>query len=330
MQDYREILIKDLTTLLYTKGIDINTVAGLQNSITMLLDSYDISQRVTAIALRDTSSDKVIKVYAGSLLTEGKSKRTVEEYIRLLKTLYYEVGKSLLELNTSDIRIWLAKMQSKASLRTCENYRSYISAFYKWLVMEEYLDKNPCTRIKPIKYDDIKKFAYSDIELDKLRSSCVSKRERAIIELLLASGMRANELCNMCLDDVNFMNNELVVRHGKGGKQRVTYMNPIANLYLREYIESRNDSNPSLFISRLGHKLTVNSLEAEIRKLGTRANVVNTHPHRFRRTFATTMAKKGMAIQIIQQLMGHSNINTTMRYISLSANRIQNEYERFV
>lgn len=166
-------------------------------------------------------------------------------------------------------------------------------------------------------------------ELDTLRGACTTLRERAELELLISCGVRANELCQMNREDINFISHEVTVLKGKGGKQRVTYINDVCIAYLQKYLDSRQDDAAALFVNKSGKRVSVGALESDLRTLGEKAKVKNVHPHRCRRTFATALSKRGMDVGTIQQLMGHSNINTTMQYITLPGGRIKNEYERF-
>lgn len=247
----------------------------------------------------------------------------------MLHRFMREVHKPLVELNVFDVRVWLAEMQTKVSLRTCENYRSYLSAFYMWLAAEGIVSSNIMAKIKPIKYEDKVKSPFSDVEIDALRSSCQTLRDRAILELLLSSGIRVTELCSLDIDDINLDNMTVLVREGKGGKQRTTFMNDVCKNHLQKYLESRKDSSRILFYTKAKTRLTKNMAENDLHRIGDAAKVANVHPHKCRRTFATSMYKRGMDVHTIQKLLGHSNINTTMCYISTNDIRTEGEYRRF-
>ena len=208
-----------------------------------------------------------------------------------------------------------------------DTVRTIVSAFFGWLSDEEYIEKNPCKSIKPIKYQREMELPFSTVELDKLRSVCKKDKERALIEFLLASGVRVTELCMLDVSDIDFMKNKVHVRHGKGDKERYTYLTDLAKEHLLKYLNGRTDV--ALFIPQRGDRYEKGGIRYVLRTLGKRCGVENVHPHRFRRTFATQLASRGMQVQEIQKLMGHSNINTTMVYVALSDADIQYAYKKF-
>ena len=198
------------------------------------------------------------------------------------------------------------------------------------MTSEEIIDKNPMQKIKPIKYEKIVKKPFNDVEIDNLRSSCETLRERAEFELLMSSGVRVSELGGLNISDVNFDTLEVLVKNGKGGKSRVTYMNDITKYHLIKYLTSRSDNNQCLFITRNLTRLSKSAAEGDLRRIGNRANVDNVHPHRCRRTFATNLAKSGMDLATIQMLMGHSDINVTKSYVALDKSYIKNQYNKYI
>ena len=219
------------------------------------------------------------------------------------------------------------KKLSGISNRTLDNVRSVLSAFYTWLECEEYIEKNPCRGIKPIKYKRELKSPFSDVEIDNLRNSCKKQKERAVIEFLLATGVRVSEFCSMDVPDIDFSNNKVRVREGKGGKERYTYINEIAKEHLKKYLDGRTDG--ALFKTQLGDRYTKSGVQYLLHALAKRAGIDNVHPHRFRRTFATMLASRGMSVQEIKKLMGHSNINTTMLYITVLDADTQYAYNKY-
>lgn len=183
-------------------------------------------------------------------------------------------------------------------------------------------------KIKPVKYKEEIKHALTSVEIDQIRSVCSNEKERAIFEFLLSSGLRVSELCALNRTDVDFINLSVLVREGKGNKQRTTYISDICASRLKEYLETRTDNDPCMFLSKLGCRYKRGGIEFMLTELGKKSKVDNLHPHKLRRTFATNLAKKGMPIQNIKTLMGHSDINTTMTYINIATNIVKNEYER--
>lgn len=329
--DCREEFIREVNNSLITcfNPEDVNIILS---KIILNLSDYDMSKKETSVGFQNNSSYKLLQLYAGCMLTEGKSKETVKNYIYLLKRFFAETNKDFVDVTTMDIRVWLADMQNKVSLVTCDNYRACLSSFYHWLEVEELIESNPMNRIHKIKYIDKKKFSFTDIQIDELRMSCEhvknSIRDRAILELLLCSGVRVSELCALDISDIDFNKKQVVVRNGKGGKQRKVLITDLCLKYIKKYLNERKDSYEYLFITRNKTRITKGAVEDIFKKLGEISGIENVHPHRFRRTFATNFHKKGMDIRSIQKLMGHTNINTTMVYISDEDETIEHEFRK--
>lgn len=325
--DYRESFIMEVGNSLipYFKPEEVEVILS---KITLNLEDYEMDKKETAVGFYDNSSYKLLELYAGSILTEGKSKKTVRGYVYLLKRFLSDVEKDFVDVNTMDIRMWLAKMQNSVSMRTCESYRSYLSAFYNWLTIEDFIESNPTDKIRPIKYVDKKRLPFTEVQIDTLRMSCDNVRNRAILELLLCSGIRVSELCALDIYDIDFDKKSVLIREGKGGKERAVLVTDLCLKYIKKYLQSRKDEKEYLFITRNTTRITKGAVEDVLKKLGSITGIENVHPHRFRRTFATNMHNKGMDIRSIQRLMGHTNINTTTIYISDNDDTIEYEYRK--
>ena len=197
--------------------------------------------------------------------------------------------------------------------------------------MDEVIEKNPMLRIKPIKYDDEIKEAFSDVEIDKLRTACISDKERALIEFLLSTGVRVTELCEMNVTDIDMRNLTVHVRHGKGGKERFTYTTAVAAEWLNRYLLNRQELTSNYLFCNANHeRIRSGGIRFILNRIAKRAGVSNVHPHRFRRTFATGLANRGMDTREIQKLLGHSNINTTLEYICTDTEGVKASYRKYI
>lgn len=327
--DYRAEIVKRLESCLINE-MDSEQVGKVTNSLLVILDEYEVQTRCTEVAVVETPNEQIIKRYSASLLIEGKSKGTVEQYVRVCLKLSDYLNKPLTEATTYDIKTYLA-IQKTRKIRnvTLENIRSYISTFFNWLESEELIVKSPCRNIKPIKCEEEIKLPFSRVELDALKSNCLSIRERAIVEVLISSGVRISELKNAKIGDVDFKNLTFHVKNGKGGKDRITCITEVTATHLQKYLNERTDVCESLFVTRFGKNYSTNGFRFLLNQIAGRANVENVHPHRFRRTFATELAERGMDIQEIKRLMGHSDINTTLTYIYTSDSKIKESYRKY-
>ena len=164
-----------------------------------------------------------------------------------------------------------------------------------------------------------------------MRDNCDSLRDLAIIDMLASTGLRVGELVHLNIEDVDFENRECVVL-GKGSKERPVYFDARTKIHLRNYLESRNDDNPALFVSMLKpyNRLNISGVEIRLRELGRKLDITKVHPHKFRRTLATRAIDKGMPIEQVQKLLGHSKIDTTMQYAMVDQENVKLSHRKFI
>ena len=247
--------------------------------------------------------------------------------------MFIKINKKIENISTEDIRIYLIKYKESNSLSkiTIDNVRRIFSSFFSWLEDEGYILKNPVKRIHRIKSPRIIRNTFTDEDFEKMCNNCNNLRDLAIIELLISTGMRVGELVNLNIEDIDFNERECIV-FGKGESERVVYFDARCKLHLLDYLTSRNDNNPALFVSlkkpykRLGR----NGVEITLTKLGKRCGIKNVHPHMFRRTFATNAIDKGMPIEQVQRLLGHIQIDTTMKYAMVNQSNVKIAHRKFL
>ena len=329
MADYKEQLVSDVTEALVgqIRQSDIETVS---DEMVIALRDYEVTKRVTDLVKYDGANEMILKRYKACLVIAGRSEKTVAQYERTVKKLFIALQKNYTDMTVSDLRFFLAYEKSRGvSNRTLENTRVQISAFFSWLFEEELINKNPCRSITPIKYTKEVKLPFSTVEIDAIRSACKTKKERAIVEFLLSSGVRVSELCTIRISDVNFDTLAVVVREGKGSKQRTVYINDLTSKHLIEYLSKRNVTGDYLFYNKAKQPLNPGGVRHILKTIEERAGIANVHPHRFRRTFATGLANRGMEIQEIGKLLGHSNLNTTLTYVYTSDEKVRTSYLRY-
>lgn len=164
-----------------------------------------------------------------------------------------------------------------------------------------------------------------------MRDNCDSLRDLAIIDMLASTGMRVGELVHLNIEDVDFEKRECVVL-GKGSKERPVYFDARTKIHLRNYLESRNDDNPALFVSMLKpyNRLNISGVEIRLRELGRKLDITKVHPHKFRRTLATRAIDKGMPIEQVQKLLGHSKIDTTMQYAMVDQENVKLSHRKYI
>ena len=214
---------------------------------------------------------------------------------------------------------------------TIDNIRRNISSFFSWLEDEDYILKSPMKRIHKIKTPQQVKETISDEAIEKLRDSCNCSRDLAMIDLLYSTGIRVGELVKLNIADVDFSSRECVV-FGKGNKERKVYFDAKAKLHLQNYLDERTDDNPALFVTLDApyDRLKISGVEIRVRNLGRKLNMDKIHPHKFRRTMATRAIDKGMPIEQVQKILGHSQIDTTMQYAIVNQNNVKNSHQKYI
>ena len=275
---------------------------------------------------------RILNTYFASLKIGGRSDKTLQKYaLDIRNMIQFFNNRDIKQITTNEIRYYLAwyKENRKIANTTLESMRLTFVALFGWLENEDYIVKSPMRKIPPIKKDTQPEKAFTQDEIEKLKFGAESKRDKAIITFLASTCCRISELCEASLSDVNFDRREVLV-HGKGNKDRIVYLDEIATYYLREYLNSRTDSCEALFVTTKGQPKRVkkNSVERLFARLGEKTGIENVHPHRFRSSQITNLLRKGMPIQLVQNLAGHSQINTTERYNKLDRTLVKNEFMR--
>ena len=316
----------ELLTML-DKRMSKEQISAVDMALTALFRKYDVSESCTELAVCDDSNERIINTYIASMRLEGRSEKTLKQYYDALTKLLDEIPKNIKDIKTNDIRYHLAHYQSthKVSNATVNNKRKFLSAFFVWATKEEIIDRNPMLKINSIKEKYVTKKPFSDIELAKIRDVLKNDREKALVEFLLSTGCRVSEVAGLKVEDVNFRDGECVVC-GKGNKERTVYINNKAMYYLERYLPDKKDASRPLFLNGWGKSMAKGNIEQLMRDIGKRAGVSKVHPHRFRRTMATNAMKRGMPVQYIQVILGHSKLDTTMIYCIYDKEMVKAEY----
>ena len=323
-------IVREIERLL-TGKIDQEKMAAVSEAVVKALANYDVTEMQTELVPRESENERLLKQYCACLFVDGKSKHTIYQYRRACNRLAETIGKPFTEIGAYEIRYFLACEKSRGvAASSVETYRAIFSAFFQWLTNEEIIPKNPCANIKPGKVNDAVRLPFSDVEVDALRSACETDKERALVELLLSSGIRVSEFSGLEIRDIDPQRMTVHVRHGKGDKERVTYLTNVALKYLTAYWESRKEDGVNAFYNGKHQPLGVCGVRYILKGIAERAKVSNVHPHRFRRTFASGLAARGMDVQGIQRLLGHTNINTTMRYVYVNDAQISSSYRQYI
>ena len=290
-------------------------------------------QEVLLKNISETSNYDYLKMFIAAKKIEGCSDRTVTYYKSTVEHLLKCIDTPIRKITTDEIRSYLAQYQEKGgcSKTTIDNIRRNISSFFSWLEEEDYILKSPMKRIHKIKTVQPVKETISDELIERLRDACLCKRDLAIVDLLYSTGIRVGELVRLNIDDISFEERECVV-FGKGDKERRVYFDAKAKLHLQDYLKERDDDNPALFVTLDAphQRLKISGVEIRIRSLGRSINAEKIHPHKFRRTMATRAIDKGMPIEQVQKILGHSQIDTTMQYAMVNQSNVKNAHRKYI
>lgn len=351
-------LIDELTNMLHPHVVNMS-ITDLRLKLEIALSEYDISKSEhSLIVYEGDMNEMILNRFLSAKIAQGCSRNTMRYYRNSIMMTLEKIGKPYMDVTADDVRLYVATRIYKdgVSKTTVNNERRNLSAFYSWLQREEILLKNPMSKVDAIKETKKKKKAFDQMDIEKLRDACKSRRESVMVEVLLSTWARVSEVAQIRIDDIH--DNHLVV-HGKGDKDREVYLNAKAILAITNYLAERKDANPYLFprakyagdtrkmcastkrqqeclwykhpdlVDDTRHT-DKGSIEQIVRAIGKRAGVPNTHPHRFRRTGATMALRNGMPLIQVSKLLGHENIGTTQIYLDVSDEELMQAHQKYV
>lgn len=315
------------------RDLDCRQMARLKAVLTSELHNVEIIEKSDCATQQTQENEHLLNSFISAKKIEGCSDKTLAYYRNTIERLLVTLSLAICHITTTDIRTYLSDYQEEhqSSKVTIDNMRRIFSSFFAWLEDEDYIAKSPVRRIHKVKTDSLVKEVLSDEQLEQLRDSCTTKRDLAIIDFLSSTGIRVGELVKLNREDIDFHERQCVV-FGKGNKERIVYFNARTKLHLQQYLNGRTDDNPALFVSlHSPHtRLTISGVEVRIRKLGHTLSIPKVHPHKFRRTLATTAIDKGMPIEQVQRLLGHVRIDTTLHYAIVNQNNVKLAHKKYL
>lgn len=320
-------LMSDLNTVVSTicPDVEMNVLAVRLEEV---LCNYEI-QRKSDLKLANDIPEK-IDLYIASKKLEGLSQKTLKGYKSELIIFSKFVKKATVLVTTADIRSFLASFD-KAMISTISQKLSVLKSFFGWLVKEEIILRDPTGKVKLPKVPKRLPKSLSIEELEMVRESCQTLRQRALLEVFYSTGCRLSEIANMKLDDINLQSMSARVI-GKGNKERIVYFSVKALHHLNKYLNSRSDDCEAVFVTerkpfrQMGNR----TIQREIDAIEKQSKVIKKlHPHVMRHTFATLSMDAGIELADLQHLMGHSDPATTLVYASVSEERKQQAFKKY-
>ena len=302
----------------------------LQAVMQYILFQYEITKKDENT--EDTTLN-LVDLFLSAKRVEGCSEKSLKYYHTTIQAMLSTVNKDIKQIETEDIRSYLTScQQQKQSCRvTIDNIRRILSSFFSWLEDEDHILKSPVRRIHKVKAVINIKETYSDEALEMMRDNCTEPRDLAMIDMLASTGMRVGEMVLLNRNDIDFNERECVV-FGKGNKERVVYFDARTKIHLKNYLQSRTDDNPALFVSLKApyNRMNIGGIETCLRRLGKQLGLARVHPHKFRRTLATMAIDKGMPIEQLQQLLGHKRIDTTLQYAMVKQSNVKIAHRKYI
>ena len=304
--------------------LTVAQMGQVTDAITRLLTSYDVE-------LEDRQpwegGSELIEVFLQAKKIEGRSEKTIERYRYILNRFMEAADVPIQDVTVFTIRKYLTGELARG---ICENtisgYQTVFSSCFGWLWREGLIKANPCANIGAIKVPKKQRLPFTAVEIEAIKDHCGSLRDKAVVCFLLATGCRIEETTRLDRGDVDFQKLECTV-FGKGQKERKVFLDDVSASVLRRYLATRTDTGRALFVGRGSERMTPGGIRRMLKRIEAESGVENIHPHRFRRTLATSMANRGMNLQEIAYILGHENVNTTMRYVCVQESNVKHHYQ---
>lgn len=275
----------------------------------------------------------MVRLFIDSKRVEGLSENTLNKYEYQIMRVLDFLGKRYAEVTSADVRYYLSEYKKTGVSNTSlNNVRLVLSTFYNWLEAEDYILKSPMRRISRIKMDKVIREVITEENMELLRIACRNVRDLAILDTLFSTGARLSEMQQMNIDDINFERHSLIVL-GKGSKEREVYLNAKSRVNIRRYLAQREDNNKALWVTLNPpyNRLSNRGIQEILDKIERDAHINQSiHPHMFRRTAATVALQRGMALETIQMMLGHSCIETTMGYVIVDKESVKAAHDRLM
>lgn len=320
----KALLLRGIERELSTEitAMDLRKVLSI---VSHQLACFDVVQLKQAIC----ENDDLLSAFIIAMEIEGRSENTIKRYRYIIMRMMRTINVGTRDITVYHLRQYLAQEMARGIAdSTLEGTRQIFSAYFNWLQRESLIDTNPTANLGAIKCTKKVKETYSDIDIERLKQNCSSVRDRAIIAFLSSTGCRISEMTKLNRDDVDLSKLECIVM-GKGSKERTVYLNSVCGMLLKEYLGQRTDDSNALFVGKGSDRLSPQGVRVMLKKLAAKSNVGHVHPHKFRRTLATTLIRHGMPIQEVAAILGHDRLDTTMEYVVLDSTEIKHSYRKY-
>ena len=306
---------------------EVITAADLEKVMRILADTltgYSVERMGNV-----EKNDDLLDAYVSALRIQGRSGKTVERYRYLITRMMQTMNCRTREVTVYHLRQYLAQEKERGVAdSTLEGVRQVMSAYFGWLRRENLIEQNPTLNLGAIKCRKKVMEVYSDVDLERMKLACSSMRDRALISFLASTGCRISEVIGLDREDVDLNTLECTVL-GKGNKERLVYLDAVTAMMLREYMRQRTDKSRALFTGKGTDRITPGGVRAMLKRTAQRAGLEHVHPHKFRRTLATNLIRRGMPIQEVATILGHDKLDTTMKYVVMDRTAVKQDYRKY-
>jgi len=324
-----EQLLQDILHVMSQRVTDIN-IRSLYEPLSIVMARYEVTP---VQDFRDGLHDlhHKIEVFVSGKRLEGLAHTTLADYKRHLYKFAEHARKRTEDVTAADIRSWLSTYQHQKTA-TITAKLSTLKSFFGWLAAEDHLQRDPAARVKPPKKEKRMPKALTIEELELLRESASTIRQRALMEVMYATGCRLSEVVRMNRQDIDISRQSARVI-GKGDKEREVYFSFRSLYHLRRYLGTRSDAIPALFVTERKpyHRLGNRSIQRDIDRVAAAAGLdKRVTPHILRHTFATLSLNNGADLVSIQHMLGHASPTTTQIYAHLTDERKREQHKRYL
>lgn len=331
----KEQVINDI--LVKLSNLETAQLELIENVLINEFEDLDITQRQTLPAEMEKfryDNQYILTLFELNRRKEGLSEKSIKQYVRSTQDMLYIVDKHITEVTSLDIKYYLQNCKRKGGqASTINNTRRFLSATYTWLRKNGIVESNPVEPVpvmpqvkKPIDY-------LKGAEIEQLRVACKNHRQRALLEVLLSTGMRAGEVVLVQRNDIDWEQNQMMIYGTKDREYRTVFLNAQAKYWLQQYLAERADGCPALFVNLRGqaHGLSVAGIQGIVKSIGAQSGLKRRiYTHLMRKTLASTLRQKGCNIGDISAILGHSNTAVTEGYYAVMDNEnLAHTYKMF-
>ena len=317
--------------------LDPDQLTMLEATLIVALRGMTVEQECTDLAPSTRDWEWFLQRFRATKRLKNCAESTIRQYDYAIRKFREYIPKNPQEIEENDIKYFLSMYGAQTSGLTkklpsktyINNLKNDLGAFFTWMHEEGYIGKNPVAGVPKIKVPRTIKHAYTGEDMERLKNAATSLRDKALIYFLDATGVRVSEAISIDKDQIVWSTRSLIIYGTKGKAERQVLFTEECAYWLKQYLESRTDDNAALFVTarKPYSRLTKTGAEYIIRELGKGLSI-HAHPHRFRRTMITRCNRRGMNIQEIQQLAGHTNVGTTQIYIDMEREMVRSSYDR--